>query len=93
MDQIFFITITTAAKSVGAGLATIGVVGAGAGIGIVFAGLLLAISRNPAKEARLMQIVLLGFALTEAMGLLAIMMAFLILYSQYIMLKVFSLGG
>jgi F-type H+-transporting ATPase subunit c len=57
------------------------VVGAGAGIGIVFSGLLLAISRNPAKEARLMQIVLLGFALTEAMGLLAIMMAFLILYS------------
>lgn len=81
MDQLFFITITTAAKSIGAGLATIGVVGAGAGIGIVFAGLLLAISRNPAKEARLMQIVLLGFALTEAMGLLAIMMAFLILYS------------
>jgi F0F1-type ATP synthase membrane subunit c/vacuolar-type H+-ATPase subunit K len=28
-----------------------------------------------------MQIVLLGFALTEAMGLLAIMVAFLILYS------------
>jgi hypothetical protein len=47
----------------------------------VFAGLLVALSRNPAKEARLMQIVLLGFALTEAMGLLAIMMAFLILYS------------
>jgi F-type H+-transporting ATPase subunit c len=81
MDQVFFLSLTTAAKSVGAGLATIGVVGAGAGIGIVFAGLLVAISRNPAKEARLMQIVLLGFALTEAMGLLAIMMAFLILYS------------
>jgi F-type H+-transporting ATPase subunit c len=81
MDQVFFLSLTTAAKSVGAGLATIGVVGAGAGIGIVFAGLLVAISRNPAKEARLMQIVLLGFALTEAMGLLAIMMAFSILYS------------
>jgi len=47
----------------------------------VFAGLLIAIARNPGKEARLMQIVLLGFALTEAMGLLAIMVAFLILYS------------
>jgi F-type H+-transporting ATPase subunit c len=81
MNQIFYITLTTAAKSIGAGLATIGVVGAGTGIGVVFAGLLIAISRNPAKEARLMQIVLLGFALTEAMGLLAIMMAFLILYS------------
>lgn len=82
MEQALFLALTQAAKYVGAGLATIGVVGAGAGIGIVFAGLLLAISRNPAKEARLMQIVLLGFALTEAMGLLAIMMAFLILYSN-----------
>jgi len=73
--------LLTGAKSIGAGLATIGVVGAGAGIGIVFAGLLLAISRNPQKEARLVQLTLLGFALAEAMGLLAIMMAFLILYS------------
>ena len=81
MDHIFFLSLTSSAKFIGAGLATIGVVGAGAGIGIVFSGLLLAISRNPAKEARLMQIVLLGFALTEAMGLLAIMMAFLILFS------------
>jgi len=75
------IQLVTAAKYIGAGLATIGVVGAGAGIGIVFAGLLLAISRNPTKENRLIQLLLLGFALTEAMGLLAIMMAFLILYT------------
>lgn len=81
MEELFFVALTSSAKFIGAGLATIGVVGAGAGIGIVFAGLLVAISRNPAKEDRLMQIVLLGFALTEAMGLLAIMMAFLILYS------------
>ena len=81
MKGIFFVTLTTAAKSIGAGLATIGVVGAGAGIGIVFAGLLIAISRNPIKEPRLFQLTLLGFALCEAMGLLAIMMAFLILYT------------
>lgn len=81
MTNIFFLTITTSAKYIGAGLATIGVVGAGAGIGIVFSGLLLALSRNPSKEAKLMQFALLGFALTEAMGLLAIMMAFLLLYS------------
>jgi len=67
-------------KSVGAGLATIGVVGAGAGIGILFAGLLLAFSRNPLLEPKLFQYTLLGFALCEAMGLLAIMMAFLILF-------------
>jgi F-type H+-transporting ATPase subunit c len=81
MTSIFFVTMTTSAKFIGAGLATIGVVGAGAGIGIVFAGLVLAISRNPLKEQRLFQLTIFGFALCEAMGLLAIMMAFLILYS------------
>ena len=81
MKSIFFVTLTTSAKYIGAGLATIGVVGAGAGIGIVFSGLLTAISRNPIREPRLFQLTLLGFALCEAMGLLAIMMAFLILYS------------
>jgi len=81
MNTIFYMSITTAGKSIGAGLATIGVTGAGAGIGIVFAGLLLAVSRNPMKEDRLIQLTLLGFALCEAMGLLAIMMAFLILFT------------
>ena len=81
MDTIFFITLTSSAKFIGAGLATIGVVGAGIGIGVVFASLVSAVSRNPYKENRLIQLTLLGFALTEAMGLLAIMMAFLILYS------------
>jgi F-type H+-transporting ATPase subunit c len=65
MNSIFFLTLTTSSKFIGAGLATIGVVGAGAGIGIVFSGLLLALSRNPSKEAK---------------GLLALMMSFLILY-------------
>jgi F-type H+-transporting ATPase subunit c len=81
MNGIFFVTLTTSAKVIGAGLATIGVVGAGAGIGVVFAGLLVAVSRNPSKESRLFQLAIFGFALCEAMGLLAIMMAFLILYS------------
>jgi len=34
--SIFYLSLTSSAKSIGAGLATIGVVGAGAGIGIVF---------------------------------------------------------
>lgn len=79
--SIFFLSLTQSSKLIGAGLATIGVVGAGAGIGIVFAGLLIAVSRNPIKEPRLVQLTLLGFDLCEAMGLLAIMMSFLILYS------------
>ena len=81
MNTVFYITFTTAAKFIGAGLATIGVVGAGVGIGVVFGSLIEALSRNPSMDSRLMQLTILGFALTEAMGLLAIMMAFLILYA------------
>ena len=81
MDTIFYLSLTGAAKLIGSGLATIGVVGAGAGIGIVFGSLIKGLSRNPSEKDNLMQIAILGFALTEAMGLLAIMMAFLILYS------------
>jgi F-type H+-transporting ATPase subunit c len=42
---------------------------------------MIAVSRNPFVQASLLRYVWLGFALTEALGLLSIMMAFLILYS------------
>ena len=67
-------------KYVGSGLATIGLAGAGTGAGVVFGSLLLAYSRNPSKGDALMKFAMLGFALTEAVGLLALMMAFLILF-------------
>jgi len=71
----------TAAKYIGAGLATIGLAGAGVGIGVVFAGLILATSRNPALRSQLFNYAILGFALSEATGLFALMVAFLLLYS------------
>lgn len=67
-------------KILGAGLATISLIGAGAGVGIVFGSLIIGISRNPASKAQLFQYAILGFALTEAVGLLGLMMAFLILF-------------
>ena len=70
------------AKLIGAGLATIGVAGAGAGIGIVFAALILGTARNPNLKQQLFAYAILGFALTEAMGLFALMVTFLILYGQ-----------
>ena len=69
------------AKAIGAGLATIALAGVGAGIGIVFAGYLVAASRNPGMRKELFGNTILGFALTEAIGLFALMMAFLLLYS------------
>jgi F-type H+-transporting ATPase subunit c len=69
-----------ASKFIGAGVATCGLIGAGIGIGFVFAFFLVALSRNPDIEKTLFKYCLLGFALSEAAGLLALMMAFLILF-------------
>jgi F-type H+-transporting ATPase subunit c len=70
-----------AAKFVGAGLATIGLAGAGVGIGTVFGALILGTSRNPSLKDELFKFAILGFALTEAIALFALMMAFLILFA------------
>ncbi|RHZ05709.1 hypothetical protein DYB26_006735 [Aphanomyces astaci] len=44
-------------------------------------GIVLGISRNPSLSQDLMRIAILGFALTEAIALFAVMMAFLILFA------------
>jgi F-type H+-transporting ATPase subunit c len=69
------------AKTLGAGLATIGLAGVGVGIGSVFAAFILGVSRNPSLRTQLFGVTLLGFALVEAIGLFVLMMAFLLLYS------------
>lgn len=57
-----------AAKIIGSGLATIGLAGAGVGIGLVFGNLITATSRNPALRGQLFSYAILGFALAEATG-------------------------
>ena len=64
---------------IGGGLATIGVAGSGVGIGIIFGNYVSAAGRNPAAAPKLFGNVLLGFALTEAIALFALVMAFIIL--------------
>ena len=70
-----------AAKFIGAGLATIGLAGAGVGIGTVFGALVIGISRNPSLKDELFKLAILGFALTEAIALFSLMMVFLILFA------------
>ena len=69
-----------AAKLIGSGLATIGLTGAGVGVGLVFNALIIGTSRNPQLKSLLYSYAILGFALSEAVGIFALMMAFLILF-------------
>ena len=73
--------LVQAAKLLGAGLATIGLAGAGVGIGTVFGALVLGTARNPSLKDELFRIAILGFALTEAIALFALMLAFFILFA------------
>jgi len=73
--------IDTAAKFIGAGAATVGVAGSGAGIGTVFGSLIIGYARNPSLKQQLFSYAILGFALSEAMGLFCLMVAFLILFA------------
>lgn len=70
-----------ASKILGAGLATIGLAGAGVGIGTVFGALVLGTSRNPSLKDELFKIAILGFALTEAIALFALLIVFLLLFA------------
>lgn len=70
-----------AAKCIGAGLATFGLAGAGIGIGTVFGSLLISISRNPTLKEELFKMAILGFALTEAIALFSLIIAFLLLFA------------
>ena len=51
-----------------------------AGIGIVFGSLIHSVSRNPSLSKQLFGYAILGFALSEAMALFALLVAFLILF-------------
>lgn len=68
-------------KLIGGGLATISLSGAGTGIGIVFAGLMMSAARNPFLIKQLFIYAILGFALTEAIALFGLMMAFLLVFA------------
>ncbi len=69
------------AKIIGAGMSTISIGGSGVGIGIVFSGLMLSVSKNPYLQKQLFVYAILGFALCEAIALFGLMMSFLFLFA------------
>ena len=69
-----------ALKYVGAGLATLGMIGAGIGVGTIFSGFLQGALRNPSAAGGQFTNLVLGFALTEALGILAFVLGLLIYF-------------
>jgi F-type H+-transporting ATPase subunit c len=69
-----------AAKAIGAGLAMSGLIGAGAGLGILFGNYLQAAIRNPAAAAGERTYLFIGMALAESMGLFAFVLGLLIYF-------------
>ena len=70
-----------AAKYVGAGLAMLGMIGAGIGLGTMFGQYLNGALRNPSASAGERPMLFPGMALTEALGIFAFVVALLILFA------------
>lgn len=73
--------LVEAGGAVGTGMATIGLAGAGVGIGTVFGALITGVARNPSLRGQLFAYAILGFAFAEATGLFALMVAFMIRFT------------
>ena len=71
-----------ALKFIGAGLCSIGMTGAALAIGNIFSGFFSAIARNPSAAPKLEKYIYIAVGLAEAMGIFAVLIAFLILFSN-----------
>ena len=70
-----------AAKLIGAGLAAMGAGFAAIGVGLIFGMFLSGALRNPAAAASQFSNLIFGFAVTEALGIFSLVIAFLLLYA------------
>jgi len=69
-----------AARLIGAGLACSGMIGAGIGLGHIFGNYLSAAIRNPSAAQGQFGNLIFGFAVTEALGIFSLLIAFLLLF-------------
>src|SRR5438132_12295102 len=68
-----------AAKYIGAGIACIGMGGAGVGVGTIFGHYLAAAVRNPSAADGQFPRLIFGFAVTEALAIFSLLIALLLL--------------
>ena len=70
-----------AAQLIGAGLATLGMIGAPIGVGTIFGSFLNGALRNPSAAAGQVGNLFVGAALAEALGILAFVLALLLIFA------------
>jgi F0F1-type ATP synthase membrane subunit c/vacuolar-type H+-ATPase subunit K len=68
-----------ALKFIGAGLTSIGMAGAAIAIGNIFAAFFNSVARNPSAAPKIEKYIYIAVGLAEAMGIFAVLLAFLIL--------------
>ena len=69
-----------AAKYIGAGLATLGMIGSAVGVGNIFGQFLSGALRNPSAAAGQVGNLFVGAALAEALGILAFVLGVLMIF-------------
>lgn len=72
--------LVQAAALLGAGIAMIGVMGAGLGQGMATAYAVEAISRQPEAKQDIMQTLITGLAITESTAIYALVVSFLLIF-------------
>lgn len=70
------------ARLLATGVATVSLIGSSLGVGVIFAGFLRALARNPELERILFQYTLLGFALCEAIGVAGLGIVFMLFFGD-----------
>ena len=70
-----------AAKNIGAGIACLGMGGAGVGVGMIFSQFLNGALRNPSASQGQFANLIFGFAVTEALGIFSLLIALLLLFA------------
>lgn len=72
----------TSLKYIAIGLMALGMLGAAIGVGNIFASVVAAIARNPSAESKLSKYAFIGAGMAEAMGLFALVIAFMLIFSN-----------
>jgi F-type H+-transporting ATPase subunit c len=71
-----------ALKFIGVGLCSIGMAGAAIAIGNIFGSFFNSIARNPSAAPKLEKYIYIAAGLAEAMGIFAVLLAFLVVFSN-----------